>query len=305
MCPSVYNGQMSDMNNSGEKKLKDTYKNPLKDTSFVLSPVVPPWLDHSGSYSKVHKLITALYMVTDIIDKEEPIRNKLRILGIEIISDMYSISENRAGRVEPANACNKISETVSFLHIALTMNFISEMNCTILKKEFLELRISIQESIDVKPTWLADFFKEEFSPVLNPLSSGLDPAQGAEKMNINSKGHTHIGVQKGSTLMKALKKIEGMNSVSNATGNQKSNSLSVTSRAQDFDVLKKERRDGITLTISNNGGSATITDIKNNLQGSLTSCSEKTLQRELMSMTKDGVLNKTGEKRWSRYFLKT
>src|SRR3989338_10874956 len=93
MCPSVYNGQMSDMNNSGEKKLKDTYKNPLKDTSFVLSPVVPPWLDHSGSYSKVHKLITALYIVTDIIDKEEPIRNKLRILGIEILSDTSSMSK--------------------------------------------------------------------------------------------------------------------------------------------------------------------------------------------------------------------
>ena len=33
-------------------------------------------------------------------------------------------------------------------------------------------------------------------------------------------------------------------------------------------------------------------------------CGEKTLQRELVSMAKDGVLNKTGEKRWSRYFVK-
>ena len=31
---------------------------------------------------------------------------------------------------------------------------------------------------------------------------------------------------------------------------------------------------------------------------------EKTLQRELASMVKDGVLYKTGEKRWSRYFIK-
>jgi hypothetical protein len=36
----------------------------------------------------------------------------------------------------------------------------------------------------------------------------------------------------------------------------------------------------------------------------LISCSEKTLQRELVSMVKNGVLDKMGEKRWSRYFLK-
>ena len=58
------------------------------------------------------------------------------------------------------------------------------------------------------------------------------------------------------------------------------------------------------------GGSATIKDIKDRAKampeqaGLLVSCSEKTLQRELVSMVKDDVLNKTGEKRWSRYFMK-
>jgi len=71
--------------------------------------------------------------------------------------------------------------------------------------------------------------------------------------------------------------------------------------------LKKERRFNIINIIKNNGGSSTIKDIKaktnTGVQGSLV-CSEKTLQRELMSMIKDGVLNKTGEKRWSKYFIK-
>jgi hypothetical protein len=31
---------------------------------------------------------------------------------------------------------------------------------------------------------------------------------------------------------------------------------------------------------------------------------EKTLQRELVFMVNNGVLNKIGEKRWSRYFVK-
>src|SRR3989344_4526657 len=71
-----------------------------------------------------------------------------------------------------------------------------------------------------------------------------------------------------------------------------------------FNLLKKERRYEITNFISKNGGSATITDIKNTKLNSLVSSSEKTLQRELLSMIKDGVLYKTGEKRGSRFFLK-
>ena len=89
------------------------------------------------SYSKTNKLVTALFMVTDIIDKEEPLRSKLRTLGTEIISDMHSI---------PQNAYNKISEIVSFLEIASAVNIISEMNCNILRKEFIELALSPKDS---------------------------------------------------------------------------------------------------------------------------------------------------------------
>ena len=76
-----------------------------------------------------------------------------------------------------------------------------------------------------------------------------------------------------------------------------------------FDILKKQRRDDIITIIKTIGGSATIKDIKDKVQAnpeqtsSLVSCGEKTLQREMVSMVKDGVLNRTGEKRWSRYFL--
>jgi hypothetical protein len=234
-------------------------------------------------YSKTNKLITALYMVTDIIDKDEPLRNKLRTLGTGIISDMNSF---------PSNVCGKVSEIMSFLDIASAINIISEMNCNILRKEFLELNQSIIESTGKVETFnkhinLFEFFKEE-------------PALPIERRGI-SKGHlpvqtgTRIGVQKGSTLMKALS--DRINSEA------RPNMLGLASHAKDFDILKKQRRDDIINIIKIIGGNATIKDIKDKAQGSLISCGEKTLQRELVSMVKDGVLNKTGEKRWSRYKL--
>ena len=71
----------------------------------------------------------------------------------------------------------------------------------------------------------------------------------------------------------------------------------------DFEVLKGQRRTEILSIIKANSNGATITDIKAKTFGSLISCGEKTLQRELIDMLKDGVLKKTGEKRWSKYFL--
>lgn len=243
------------------------------------------------SYTKTNKLITALYMVTDIIDKDEPLRNKLRTLGTGIISDI---------NYTPFNACSKISELMSFLGIASAVNIISEMNCSILKKEFLELDQSIKESTDNvqaqinklnRQINLSEFFKE---------SSGEESDSSIGHLKSNS-----LGVQKGSTLMRALGGVRMSNRITPEARPQ-----GFAQHTQDFDMLKKQRRNDITSIIKSLGGNATIKDIKDKTRASegkitsLISCSEKTLQRELVSMVKDSVLNKVGEKRWSRYFLK-
>lgn len=266
-----------------EKNLTDPKTNQnisVMDTSFSIS------------YSKSDKLITALYMVTDIIDKGEPIRNKLRTLGAEIISDIHLIEQNHEGYIALSNISTRISEIVSFLNIASAMNFISEMNSSILKKEFMELKSSIQQYIDKKPMWLAEFSLESKSTSKNfekqYLSAQTVIGQAKSQKEIPQ---TRIGVQKGSTLMKAL----GGVSMSDTETNP---------RNQDaFNLLKKQRRNDIVKIIKDNGGNVTISDIKNKAIGSLVSCGEKTLQRELVSMVKDSILKKTGEKRWSKYFL--
>ena len=249
---------------------------------------------------------------------DDPIKVKLRGLGVEIISDIHLLQRQDKGRIGAINATNKIIEMVSFLDIAHTMNLISEMNSGILKKEFLEFKRSIDESINVKPVWLEEFLSQ--SPVEETQNTEVDGLQtpgrffkhvsfiknGEDlKGHVQHKDGTRIGVQKGSTLMTALRKVSGMSDKMNFSA-PTSPSVSL-SRAQDFDLLKKKRRTDIINILKISGGSSTIKDIKSRInigiQESL-ACSEKTLQRELMSMTTDGVLDKAGEKRWSRYSLK-
>ncbi|MCC7160280.1 hypothetical protein IT399_00925 [Candidatus Nomurabacteria bacterium] len=276
-----------------EKNLKDSSTN----TNIVIKDTAT-----SISYKKTNKLVTALYMVTDIMDKDEPLRNKLRTLGISIISDISST---------PHHASGKVSDTMSFLDIARTIGIISDMNYSILKKEFIFLDQSIREytgniqSLN-REINLTELFKEE---IQNSEENSTEQ-NNFSKGHYNSIGHhapTRIGVQKGSTLLKALsdKRLFTSTKTSNMP-NRNAPDLN----KNNFDLLKKQRRFEIINMIKNSGGNATISDIKNAAQKtpanaeSLVSCSEKTLQRELVSMISDGVLYRTGEKRWSKYSIK-
>lgn len=234
------------------------------------------------SYTKTNKLITALFMVTDIMDKEEPLRNKLRTLGIEIISDMRSV---------PAKVNGKVDEVMSFLEIASGINLISGMNCSILKKEFIALKQSIDQSVN-NLTLSEEFFREDETE--NPLRSSPLFRERASMGN-------SIGVQKGSTLLRALSRVE----MSNRNWTRPLGGSGTSNSTNNFHILKEQRQKDIIAVIKINGGSATITDIKSKAQGQLILCSEKTLQRELILMVKTGVLYREGSKRWSRYFLKT
>jgi hypothetical protein len=281
-----------------EKNLKDSTAN--MDITIKDSPL-------PISYTKTDKLVAALYMVTDIIDKDEPLRNKLRTLGTEIISDMSLVRRDYSGYTVSL-IISKISEIMSFLDIAFAVSIISEMNCNILRKEFSELNRSVKESIDNagiknnvldRRVNLSEFFKEDESrPPLSyghlPLSRGREISKG----HLPARAGTSIGVQKGSTLLKALSKVR--------ESDIKTNHHS----ANDFDLLKKQRRNDILSIIRIIGVGATIKDIKDKARANssqfsaLVSCGEKTLQRELVSMVKDSVLEKTGEKRWSKYSIK-
>lgn len=253
------------------------------------------------TYTKTNKLITALFMVTDIMDKEEPLRNKLRILGTNIISDMHS---------SPINSDQKISEILSFLDIGSAIGIISNMNSNILIKEFKELGQSIKDFASPKnPTWLTEFMKDGGTTA--EVSLQQSPKLNISKMT--SIGHPHqtrIGVQKGSTLMKALSDRVSSMPISKLHSPLASASQpkALVSNAS-YDILKKKRREEVISIIKNKlavfpqSGGATITDIKNSAEGPLVSCGEKTLQRELVSMVHDGVLKKSGEKRWSKYFI--
>ncbi len=254
----------------GEENIKDTVKDiapaPISSSSRGIQV---------GSYGKADKLITALYMVTDIMDRDEPIRAKLRSLGTAILSDAYAFSSvyrtsglSRSSAVSETES--RIMELLSFLDIASSVGLISEMNAGILKREFMELDRALREYID-----------QEY---LSADSGWLE--------KLVAKGHDVTQP------VPILKKKEEPKKVEMSDRAPAASPLKDT-----FDALKKERRDAIIAVIKGFSEGATISDIRSKAQGALASCGEKTLQRELVSMTADGLLKRHGEKRWSRYSI--
>jgi len=280
------------------KNLKDVSNNFVKDINLPL-PNLPlikgEELGGGLHYTKTNKLITALYMVTDTMEKEEPIRLKLRTLGVETLSDITSLSKGNLDNLE-----KKISIILSFLNIAFDLRMISEMNCNILTKEFIELKQSLKELTVRNHLWLEEFINSS-SPDKGRIEEGFLGGNSTKAGPLSGpSSSTRIGVQKGSTLMQALSRVGGktLSDIKN-----KSNAKSRIEGHDNFEILKNKRRELISKIIKGKLNGASIKDIVLAIKGSGEVIGEKTLQRELVSMVSDKILYRTGSKRWSLYFL--
>lgn len=95
---------------------------------------------------KSEKLTTALYMVTDIMPEREPMKWKMREASVDLLSDTTLALDTTMGeRIAVLGAAiRKIEKVVSFLDIAQASRMVSEMNASVLKKEYITLKSVIE-----------------------------------------------------------------------------------------------------------------------------------------------------------------
>lgn len=276
----------------------------IKDTKNPLATYVKDSRIHL-SYNRVNKLIKALYIVTDIIEKDEPVRYKLRALGTQTLSDILAIRHGLVSdRLKMLTVA--IEEIISLIDVASTVGLISEMNASVLKKEFGLLGSAITEvNQKYTPFGLGVNIDNFFTSTPDDRTPQPEEPQIEERFKYFTKytnptvpkGHsigqsyrTKLGLQSGKTLLGALQEIKvSKPKIIKDTKPEKHNKL--------------ERFNKIKNILKDNKSGLTISDIKMKLGDSIKDISEKTLQRELLSLTAQGILKRAGEKRWSRYFL--
>jgi len=275
------------MNNQKDTQKTDLNTNGQSDVSDVKALSNRPVYEFANK--KTEKLVTALYMVSDCMDSDDALKGKLRLLGVELLSDMYQLAtlSPMDKHVHITLSLTHIYEILSFIEIAYTIGFISEMNTNILKKEFSILASDLKSS-QAKDKHFTFTLDEKMFNIPELATASEDSVrQGLtqesfikdKRTSFNSMPARPIGVSfiNNKSPLQNIQQKKTSSYVTNVADRQ--------GRSNKILGLIKEKKD------------ISIKDISL----SFTDCSEKTIQRELNALVSKGQIKKTGAKRWSRY----
>jgi hypothetical protein len=280
---------------------------------------------------KSEKLVTALYLVTDLMSESEHIKHGLRKNAVALLSSMNALAQlDVKDRVlELKMSLRSVTEITSLLHVAVTTGIVSQMNGELLMEGFRSLQLVLEKKQPIFTKEMLHVDNEEeltmeggFSSAvsstsydaLTPLSiarlheDGRDLRRTQESLR-KSQLLSKIENQILSSKESVKDKIEDNNKVDIkdtiiAKGSthdvlMEHAARPITVLASSFQMKKLSRREQI-LTLFVRGVDVSIKDIAARIKG----CSEKTIQRELNALLYDNIIERIGEKRWSRYILK-
>jgi hypothetical protein len=126
---------------------------------------------------KVQKLTSALYLVTSFFSDSDPLKWKLRDRALEVLSQTNEASLFDA-------SINSIGQLLSLIEVTLIVPGISQMNFSLLKKEYEEVRQKMLGVVPEALPWESES-KGEASGFLLPRSAAgkVSPWESGAKGN--------------------------------------------------------------------------------------------------------------------------
>jgi len=234
-------------------------------------------------YKKTEKLVSALYLLSSFISDKEPVKWQMREAGVDLLSNSLSLSDRSSS--ERMLAYAKFISTglkfLSFLEVSYQGAIISEMNYNILKFEFENL-IQTAEAEEGKSGAKGLVFADHFFEVPKAISTNTPVSNNHFSASVANKGQSNLSDR--------FTRPNGGMSVKK----------SVETKSTESKKKDKSNRQDIIIALLKKNPELGIKDFISSIKD----CSEKTIQRELVSLVSKGLIKKAGEKRWSRYSLK-
>jgi hypothetical protein len=255
-------------------------------------------LDREIPYSflrkKAEKLSTAVYLITSFLSDSEPMKWQIRECGLGILSDVISVANPPVSEMVQhiKGITSGIGKIISLFEIAAVAGFISEMNLSILKEEYLSL-VEVVENRKVGRPEGRYVFSREFFESREPIPSLVSEKEKPASDNFY-KGQTKKNneIVRYDGVRQDVEKVEQPHVSSSIPESVSENSFQKKAE-------KSSRRETILRLIKDKGDHTELS-IKD-IAGHFFDCGEKTIQRELTALVDEGILKKTGERRWSRY----
>ncbi|MEX0910481.1 MAG: hypothetical protein WDZ73_01870 [Candidatus Paceibacterota bacterium] len=250
--------------------------------------------------AKNERLTSAVYMITALLGDQEPLKWKLRELALKLLSDLPLSLISSSGRGYKRQTSYKYANTegvlvslddmLSLIAVAIAGGSVSQMNFTILQKEYEALKNSIATT----------FSTHSFQTYLLSGGEHLLPQatfnHSFSHLN-NTKNESELLTQPNQTVVKNnsesyLPTVKDKTLPPKQVASPKTNNPKNNPQGQ----VKNDRQTTIVEYLKGHSW-ASIKDIA----GQIPDCSSKTVQRELVELVNTGVLQKTGDRRWSRY----
>jgi hypothetical protein len=230
-------------------------------------------------YKKTEKLVTAVYMITNFIKDNEPLKWCIREKCLELLS--LNVSLNTVSLSDRKDLLKKYQagsvEIVSLSSIGHLAGLISEMNFEVLRREFNNLAATIEKDENRKAS--------EETVSLNPnfFDTPIAPVAPAAQMSSHAPANVREHVS-------AATAPAASRPVANPVLYKKPEPSVKKTES------KNERQEAILKVLSHKE-KLSVKDFTDTIKG----VSDKTIQRELLLMVSMGVLKKEGERRWSTY----
>lgn len=249
----------------------DTPKDNLKDmnTNPVLDAKEARYL-----VLKNEKLTQAVYMITAFLADNEPVKWKLRDRALSALTELSVVKDTsvfyKLATLQRVTVL--FDEIVAMLGIALSGNSVSEMNFTVLKSEYENLKNTIEGKLK------GDSFRNYLIPT---------PASELETPKIEARNSELTP-----SYVEAKPAFAPKTPVIRAPKTENRPYYS-------HDKTEKNNRRNDILGFLRGKNWVSISDISQ----SISNCSTKTVQRELSELVETGTIKKKGDRRWSRYML--
>ena len=280
------NNQNDNQNDKARNGMANMSQNVSKQYNSAFSQNVFYGLAKQGE-----RITIALHMVSSFISKEEMLRNDIRRFGLRAVKNLY-----RCINCDPFDqqlfleeALVNIEYTGTALSVASATGMISNMNKDVLEKALHGLGVKIHQQLQIA-LQNENNFEGDMAPSIdkNTLLDFLQETAHLDSINMED---FQSKIQNAITNKKTSLPIQNDNPNTH---------LSVQKNIKTTPENDASKRQKKIQDIIAEKGQATIKDIATRI----TNCSEKTLQRDLLKLIKDNLIEKEGDKRWSLYRIK-
>ncbi|MDB4984170.1 MAG: seg [Patescibacteria group bacterium] len=253
---------------------------------------------------KIEKIVSAVYLVTDVMEPDLPLTRTLRDRAIGILSACYGLLDGELHARNVAIAIVKIEEVMSLVGVGRIAHHISEMNANVIEQELSKVRNVLTGEHAILVEKYASYQKNDqtVQPQIsrNVFSDGLFDQVSRERELIHNVGRSR---SESSLRMLPQIKTTFINDTEenvvykNDIGNQEQK-IKTTFKTTPQKITVPDRKYEIIEAIKKNGNT-TINDIKLSVPG----MSDKTLQRHLAKLIELGLIVREGNKRWTTYSI--